>query len=82
MSEAVSRARLWISGNPCGLKVSNVREGERRIDVTSQKGSFFVTVPTSTNDQDEWVWLSNEDHTSISLTGCFYRLFGVMRRIA
>lgn len=80
LAEAVSRAKRWTSSYPRGIEVSSVRESERRIDLTSQRGSFFVTVPPS--DQEEWVWLSYEDHALTTHCLCFIscRAFGVMRR--
>ena len=54
-SEVVSRVRQWISANPRGVEVAEVRESERRVDLTCPAGSFYITVPQ--NHQEEWVWL-------------------------
>lgn len=64
--EVVSRVKQWISRDGRGIEMSSVKENERRLDFTSQNGSFFVTVPQ--NNKEEWVWLNSVDHAPNAFT--------------
>ena len=64
-SEAVARVKLWVSEDSRDIELSGVEESERRLDLKSPAGSFFITVPQQT---EEWVWLSIKRSSIIKLT--------------
>ena len=47
-------ARKWVDGIALGFAVSTLDEEARRISFRSPVGSFYITVPEKTG-QDEWV---------------------------